>query len=245
MTSNRIVIVAVALLSCFISSIHAEVVSQPILAKPIVLEHGKAWTSSLIKCSSRPAILYLKGRIPADKEGKGGHALSIELNGTLLTPDNVTILNNKQKVFRLIKHGDENKDTWDIDVFDGANSSWYLIKDNDYLPEFNDDWLCQSRMFLSNYYEHLLLVPAKLLGESNQVVLRNTHSSQAIGIQDTQTSRRWAASSGRLAGRDRPVARLESAGWADGAGNGIEAIARGSGRARGASQPHREDAEKR
>ena len=182
MTSNRIVVVACAILSCFISSLHAEVVSQPILAKPIVLRPGKAWTSSLIKCSSRPAILYLKGRIPADKEGKGGHALSIELNGTLLTPDNVTILNNKQKVFRLIKHGDENKDTWDIDVFDGANSSWYLIKDNDYLPEFNDDWLCQSRMFLSNYYEHLLLVPAKLLGESNRIVLRNTHGSQAIEL---------------------------------------------------------------
>ena len=230
MKSYKVLVVACAILSCVVSSLHAEVASQPILAKPIALEPGKAWTSFPVKRSSRPAILYLKGRIPADKEGKGGHALSIELNGTLLTPDNVTILNNKQKVFRLIKDGDENKDTWDIDVFDGANSSWYLIKDNDYLPEFNDDWLCQSRMFLSNYYEHLLLVPAKLLGESNQVVLRNTHSSQAIGrIQDTQTSRRWAASSGRLAGRDRPVARLESAGWADGAGNGIEAIARGSG----------------
>ena len=68
---------------------------------------------------------------------------------------------------------------------------------------------------------------------------------QFAKIQDTQTSKRRAASFGRLAERERLVARLESAGWADGAGNGVEAIGRGSGRARGASQPHREDAEKR
>lgn len=91
------------------------------------------------------------------RSGKGGHALSIELNGKLLTPDNVTILNNKLKIFHPISPGDENKDTWGIDVFDAAGSSWYLIKGNDYQPEYDVAQVCQSRMFLSNYYERLLL----------------------------------------------------------------------------------------
>ena len=65
--------------------------------------------------------------------------------------------------------------------------------------------------------------------------------SEAIArsrFQDTQTSKRRAASLGRRAARAWLIARLESAVWADGACSEIEAVARGSRRARGArSEP--------
>jgi hypothetical protein len=97
---------------------------------PIQLRDGASHDVLFATTAGQPQLIWLRARIVVDKgEKPGAHALRIRLNGTVLTPQNVQLLNTKDVVFdgpRDTKQAAAGSSEWDAPMTEAPTAGQTL-----------------------------------------------------------------------------------------------------------------------